>query len=430
MNCRITQKPMKELFSLGELYISDFIKTQGDYRGVKKWDLSVMLSPETRCLQLKENADKHFMYGKYWYHSGTNMSMTKELNDIAESCIRLSKCTPSKGGRKVFLDIASNDGTLLRGVRACNYALEFKPEDSQNSYMTIGIDPAEGSFQEEAKRNCEIAVQDFFSKSVYQNACSYDATIVTCIAMFYDLEDPISFLKDVYDIMDNNGLFVIQQSYMPLMIKQLAFDNICHEHVFYHSLYSMEYLLDLVGFKIVDVQLNDVNGGSFRTYIQKKHADPTSFGSAPYRDVAQMRIESLRKYEESLDLQNPKFYEEFWVKIQELKKLTYDFIKTEHDKGKSIWVYGASTKGNTLLQWFGLDNTLIDGAAERSPYKYGLKTIGTNIPIHSEETMRKVNPDYLLVLPWHFITEFKQREEEYLNNGGSFIIPCPKFEIT
>jgi hypothetical protein len=427
MNCRIINKPLTELFSLGDLYISDFIKTQGDYRGVKKWDLTMMLSPETQCLQLKENADKHFMYGKYWYRSGTNASMTNELQDIAKSCTTLSKCKPQpeikSGGKtkKVFLDIASNDGTLLKYVR--------ENQTIDNNYVTIGIDPAEGSFQSEAKQNCDFAIQNFFSKSVYENTYNHKASIVTCIAMFYDLDDPISFLKDVYDIMEDDGLFVIQQSYMPLMIKQLAFDNICHEHVFYHSLYSMEYMLKQTGFKVVDVQLNDINGGSFRTYIQKEIAKSESFGSSPYRDVAKMRLESLREYEKTLNLQDKESYNTFWNNVQDLRKQTYDFIKKVHDEGKSIWVYGASTKGNTLLQWFNLDNCLIDGAAERSPYKYGLKTIGTNIPIHSEETMRRINPDYLLVLPWHFINEFKEREKDYLNNGGQFIVPCPKFEI-
>lgn len=414
MNCRISNKPLTELFSLGELYISDFIKTQGDYRALKKWDLTMMLSPETQCLQLKENADKHFMYGKYWYRSGTNKSMTTELKDIAESCMHLSKTKSTN--KQVFLDIASNDGTLLSFV-------------DNEKYMRVAIDPAEGSFQEEAKKNSELAVQDFFSKYVYENTTTIKASIVTCIAMFYDLDDPITFLKEVYDIMNDDGLFVIQQSYMPLMIKQLAFDNICHEHVFYHSLYSMEYMLKETGFKVVDVELNDVNGGSFRVYIQKEIADPASFGSSPYRDVAKMRLEALREYEKTLKLGDKESYNSFWNSIQELKKETVEFIKKVHDDGKSIWVYGASTKGNTLLQWFGLDEDLIDGAAERSPYKYGLKTIGTNIPIHSEETMRRLHPDYLLVLPWHFINEFKEREAKYLERGGQFIIPCPKFEI-
>jgi hypothetical protein len=415
MNCRITQKPMTELFSLGKLYISDFIKTEGDYRGIDKQDLTIMLSPETQSLQLKENADKHLMYGKYWYHSGTNASMTKELKEIAESAIQLSKI---KLIIKIFLDIASNDGTLLSFV-------------SDREYLKVGIDPAEGIFQEKARHHCE-PIQDFFSKEVYKKHYPNDiqkASIITCIAMFYDLENPKLFLDDVYEVLHDDGLFIIQQSYMPLMIKQLAFDNICHEHVFYHSLYSMEYLLKNSGFKIVDVQLNDVNGGSFRIYAQKEKAKINSFGSSPYRDVCNMRIQALREYEKTLNLDKKETYDEFWKKIQELKKQTFDFIESIKKEGKSIWVYGASTKGNTLLQWFKLDSKYIDGAAERSPYKYGLKTIGTDIPIHSDETMRQVHPDYLLILPWHFINEFRERESEYLKKGGKFIIPCPKFEI-
>jgi SAM-dependent methyltransferase len=425
MKCRISGEEMYDLFTLGNLYISDFIKTESDYRGIDKPELRVQLSKETKCIQLAENADKHFMYGKYWYHSGTNNTMRRELNDIAKSAMELSKIkmhdklyNPStlKYNLNVFLDIASNDGTLLSFV-------------DPTKYTRIGIDPAEGIFQKEAAKNCDIAVQDFFTKEVYKKTTSSKANIVTCIAMFYDLDDPITFLKDVYEVMEDDGLFIIQQSYMPLMIKQLAFDNICHEHVFYHSLYSMEYMLKKAGFKIVDVQLNDVNGGSFRTYIQKEKAAINSFGSSPYRDVAQMRIESLREYEKTLKLDEPEFYMTFWEDILKLKDQTFEFIKKVKNEGKSVWVYGASTKGNTLLQWFGLDNKFIDGAAERSPYKYGLKTIGTNIPIHSDETMRQVHPDYLLILPWHFINEFKYRETAYLEKGGHFIIPCPKFEI-
>jgi hypothetical protein len=404
---------MKELFTLGELYISDFIKSESDYRGSSTHELKLMLSPKTKCLQLEKNADKHQMYGKYWYRSGTNDTMKTELRLLAEKCQQLSK---TKTDNKVFLDIASNDGTLLSFVDPIKYT-------------RIGIDPVEGSFQNEAKTKCDYAIQDYFSKDAYFKAVSKKADIVTCIAMFYDLENPKQFLDDVYDVMEEDALFVIQQSYMPLMIKQLAFDNICHEHLFYHSLYSMEYLLNHSGFRIADVELNDINGGSFRIYAQKIQALPESFGSSPYRDVANMRVESLREYENNLNLDKTDIYMEFWKNIKLLKEHTVDFIKMIKADGKSIWVYGASTKGNTLLQWFGLDDKYIDGAAERSPYKYGLRTIGTNIPIHSDETMRNIKPDYLLILPWHFIDEFKQREADYLHKGGKFIIPCPRFEI-
>jgi len=247
--------------------------------------------------------------------------------------------------------------------------------------------------------------------------------------MFYDLDDPLSFLKDVDEIMDDEGLLILQMSYTPLMLKQLAFDNICHEHVYYYNLSSITNLLHKVDMKVVDCQLNDVNGGSFRVYIRKNKSTDSLFRSAPFRDVANYRVRSLLSYEKSENLDTPEPYINFYNEIVELKRQTVDFIKQVKRDGKTVWGYGASTKGNTLLQWFGLDNTLIDGIAERSPSKFGLKTVGTNIPIYSEDEMRKLNPDYLLVLPWHFIDVFKIREKDYLDSGGKMIIPCPKFEV-
>jgi hypothetical protein len=218
-------------------------------------------------------------------------------------------------------------------------------------------------------------------------------------------------------------------SYTPLMIKQLAFDNICHEHVYYWGLKSMKKALAEADLKVVDVQLNDINGGSFRLFIKKKNSNDFLFATAPYRDTCNVRIESLEMWEENLKLDEPEIWFDFFQRLQSLKEQVVSFIKEEKSKGKKICGYGASTKGNTLLQYFGLDYTMIDAIAERSPYKFGLKTIGTNIPIKSEEEVRVMNPDYMIVLPWHFINEFCKRENEYLSNGGKFIVPCPSFRI-
>jgi hypothetical protein len=219
-------------------------------------------------------------------------------------------------------------------------------------------------------------------------------------------------------------------SYTPLMIKQLAFDNICHEHAYYYSLKTFKSLVEMHGMKIVDCSLNDVNGGSFRVYVQKETAKIDSFATSPLRDVCNFRIDSLINFEEQhYDISKKEVWHKFSKDIDELKRVTTNFIKKEKAAGKIICGYGASTKGNTLLQYFELDNTLIDAIAERSPYKFGLKTVSTNIPIKSEEEVRLMKPDYMLVLPWHFINEFVKREDEFLSNGGKFIVPCPRFEI-
>lgn len=406
------EKIGKELFSLGDLYVSDFINKDEDARAGKH-DLTLVFDERYGAARLKQVTPIHSMFGKYWYRSGINQTMRSELKSIVQNVETLHKL---KSG-DVWLDIACNDGTLLSYVR--------------NDIHKIGIDPAEDSFLEDSSKVADCIVQDYFSYDSYSTSTFGDkkANVITCIAMFYDLDEPIDFLNDVNRVMDDDGIFVIQMSYTPLMIKQLAFDNICHEHVYYWSLSSMKKLLDEANMKIVDCQLNDINGGSFRIFIKKNISNQNTFATAPYRDVSQVRIESLLKWEESLEIDKPIIWMDFYDKIRLLKEETVNFIMNEKSKGKTIFGYGASTKGNTLLQWFGLDNTLIDGIAERSHYKFGKKTIGTNIPIFSEDEVRKIKPDYMLVLPWHFISEFVERENEYLSNGGKFIVPCPNFSI-
>jgi len=410
--CRVSNSNLYPLFSLGDLYVSDFLPSDTDIVPLKS-ELTLCFNDESKLLQLGHSIDPHLLYGRYWYRSGTNLSMTAALKDVVDS-IRHKTLIPKNG---VWLDIASNDGTLLK----------FVPKD----IIKIGIDPVEDSYKEEALKVADDVVQDFFSEEVYRNSQygNRQADIVTVIAMFYDLNDPGKFLEDVHTILDDDGMLVIQMSYTPLMIKQLAFDNICHEHVCYYSLTSLKYILNKTGFRIVDCELNDVNGGSFRVYAKKKSCAIEKFNSAPFRDVANFRIQSLLDYECISGFNSCDIYFDFYKKICALRDDTVDFIEGENGRGKRIWGYGASTKGNTLLQWYGLNNSVIDAIAERSSRKYGLQTVGTNIPIYSEDTMRKANPDYLLMLPWHFVNEFKSREGEYLKDGGAFITPCPKFEI-
>ena len=338
--------------------------------------------------------------------------MKDELKNVVESITKVVKLKEND----IWLDIACNDGTMF----------DFIPKN----IIKIGVDPAEDSYKKESEKRANLIIQDYFNYDSYKvtKYGKLKAKVITIIAMFYDLDKPDEFLQDVKKVLDDDGLLVMQMSYTPLMIKQMAFDNICHEHIYYYSLFNMKKLLENNGFKIVDCILNDINGGSFRLYI-KKDGYEKNFHTQPYRDVCDFRVQSLLDYEKTLKLDQVETWLNFYKNINELKDKTVNFIKEVKSKGKTVWGYGASTKGSTTLQYFGLDNTLIDGIAERSPYKWGLRTSGTNIPIYSEDEMRKVKPDYLLVLPWHFISEFKEREKDYLIGGGKFIVPCPKFDV-
>jgi hypothetical protein len=403
---------MKKILDLGSHYVSDFIN-ETDQTTRKKYSLDLYLDETIGAPRLKELAPSETMWGKYWYRSGINQSMTLELKSIAE---QVSSRMKVKSG-DVWLDIACNDGTMFK----------FIPE----GVIKVGIDPCDDSYVAESSLVADHIVQDYFSYQAWQTTgITQKCKVITTIAMFYDLDDPHSFIEDIKKVLDTNGVWVIQLSYTPLMIEQLAFDNVCHEHVYYYSLTSLKTLFEQHDLKIVDAELNDANGGSVRVNIQHKDASIDSFGTAPLRDVCNFRVNSLLEYEKNhYDLTSVDLWNDYQKRIDELKDNVVNFIRSETAKGKTVYGYGASTKGNTLLQYFGLDNKDIVAIAERSPYKFGLQTIGTNIPIISEDEMRAAKPDYLLILPWCFISEFRQREKTFFADGGAFIVPCPKFEI-
>lgn len=406
----------KKVLELGSHYVSDFLNEDESSSDRKKYSLDLYIDEEKAAVRLGNDglAPPEAMWGRYWYRSGTNATMTKELGSIVDEIVGRVKLSPGD----VWLDIACNDGTLLSQV--------------PTGVVRIGIDPCDDTYYEQSSKHAKV-VQTYFTKEAYNSAFPITpkkAKVITCIAMFYDLNDPAPFIKDMYECLDDDGVAVLQMSYTPLMMQQMAFDNICHEHVYYYSLTSLAYIFQNEGFRLVDASINDTNGGSVRVYFQKETAKVDSFATAPLRDVCNFRADSLLAFEQTgVNITNEKLWEEFGRRLLALKGEVVDFVKKAKSEGKTIYGYGASTKGNTLLQYFGLTNEDITAIAERSPYKFGKKTIGTEIPIVSEEEMREAKPDYLLVLPWHFIDEFVKREKDYLLNGGGLIVPCPSFKV-
>ncbi len=401
---------MTELFSLGELYVSDFLAPDEKPRAAPA-DLTLVMDDDTKLVHLAEQPPAELMWGRYWYRSGTNATMCRELEGIVDEIESLV----SIGG--LWVDIASNDGTLLEAVN--------------DAFTAVGVDPVEGDIYDEALLHADEVIQSPFASSVADAILreNGEAKVVTCIAMFYDLLDPTDFLEGVHRLLDRDGVFVLQMSYTPLMLNQLAFDNICHEHARYYTLTTLQSTLTRAGFKIMDATLNDTNGGSFRVYAMRDDADQRKFASQPYRDVAEMRTSALLTNEMQWEFNSTGPWLRFWHRIDSLRSRVRTHIIDARARGETVWGYGASTKGNTLLQFFGLDHTMIDGIAERQEAKWGLRTVGTNIPIYSEDDMRKAKPDYLLMLPWHFVSEFTEREGDYLAGGGKFIVPCPRFEV-
>ena len=405
-HCRICgSSALVEVFSLGNIAVSDFVREQ---KPITTPLALVMCDPHTGCalVQLKYPAvNPETMYRQYWYKSGTNQTMRTALADITE---KAEQVLPLHAGN-VVIDIGANDGTLLRSYRV-------------SSIQKVGFEPAK-NLAIEASVGGNRIINDFFNASAFQHLGLGKANIITSIAMFYDLEDPNTFVRDILDCLAPGGIWIIQLAYEPVMLAQNGFDNIVHEHVEYYSLKPLEILFGKQGLEIFDVELNDVNGGSIRCYIRRKKETTNQFPGAAER------VARLRADEEQGGWNTLAAYEKFSLRVQQIRQQTVDFIRERVAEGKIIHVYGASTKGNTLLQYFGLDHRLIAAAAERNPDKWGLKTVITDIPIISEEESRKAKPVYYFVLPWHFLDEFVKREARYLQNGGHFIVPLPEFRI-
>ncbi|HZX20014.1 MAG TPA: class I SAM-dependent methyltransferase [archaeon] len=408
--CRVcSNKHILPILSLGEQFFTDFI-TDKEKQGIRA-PLELVLCDQSKggcgLLQLKHTITANAMYRQYWYQSGINKSMQDALADIskkAQSFVKLKE-------NDIVLDIGCNDGTLLRSY-------------GKKNLRSVGFDPAVNLIPLASKGTTKI-INDFFNAESFQKEFgSTPAKIITSIAMFYDLDNPNIFVADIAKILDKNGVWIIQMSYLPSMINKNAFDNICHEHLEYYSLSSLENLLSRHKLVVIDVETNDVNGGSFRVYIaHEKSAAKFTKGNS------EKNVSAMRKNEKKIGLEKREVYNSFANRIRHLKTKTVAFIKKEVKNKKKVFVYGASTKGNVLLQYYGLDSTLIARAAERNQSKWGKMTVGTLIPIVSEEEARKQKPDYFLVLPWHFLNEFLQRERAFLKSGGKFIVPLPEVKV-
>jgi hypothetical protein len=391
-SCRISNGPLKEVFDLGLLPISCFPSAEDPMP--EKHPLKLALNEESCLLQLCHTIDPDAMYSQYWYMSGVNQSMRTALQSIVEQALKRS---PALSKDDIVLDIASNDGTLLAAY--------------PNFLFRVGIDPAKNI----KPSHCDVHINTYFSKKAFTSALGKQkARIITSIAMFYDLEDPIVFSRDVAEILHDDGLWIIELSYLPTMLEMNSFDTICAEHLEYYSLKSLEFILNQAHLEVEDVELNEVNGGSFRVYIRHRG-----------KGVETEAVRAMRKREQSLQLTDPQTYIAFRERVEQNRKEMLSFLNEQKKLGKKVIGYGASTKGNTILAYYGITSELVPYIADRNPIKWGRRTV-TGIPIISEDEARQMNPDFFLAFPYHFMKEFLNREQEFLQKGGAFISPIPK----
>lgn len=375
---------------LGEIYPSLFLDSPAQSSLLKKECLALTECPKCQFVQLTNILEPDAMYRKYWYRSGLNNSMVSALRDIVDQTILRSNIR-----YKRVIDIGCNDGTLL----------SFYPE----YYYKVGYDPA-NNLASNAINNCNVFVNDYFNGNIYY---SHPFDIITSIAMFYDLENPRSFIENISRYLAPNGTWVIQMTDLTSMLKVNAYDNICHEHLAYYSLKLLKSLLAEFDLEIFDVQYNDVNGGSIRAYVGNKE-----------RHSIHPNVQ--KALEEEAKILSERNWKEFNRIINAINVAVEKFVLQANSDGKSVYGLGASTKGNTLLQCCELNESHVKAILEVSPDKFGKYCAGSNIPIINEVEGFKMKPDYLLVLPWHFTNFFLDKKLTYLQSGGKLMVPMPE----
>jgi hypothetical protein len=410
--CRICDSPeLAPVLSLGNQHIAGaFAEPDGEQPVARRIPLELVRCDMTRnqegcgLVQLRHSVPGMILYRSYWYRSGVNRTMTRNLHEIAHSAEQLIGLQPGD----LVVDIGCNDGTLLDGYETSN--LRY-----------LGFDPSDVSRYALAK-NYDV-VRDFYSYELLRaRYADQQARVITSIAMFYDLEEPCRFVADVERALADDGVWAMELHYLPTMLEMNQFDAIVHEHLEYYSLAVIERLLADAGLGVVRAECNGINGGSLRLFIRR-----AGRFAASERDAEVLQRLRIAEFELALDAPDP--YDRFAANAERVRVELASICRELVQAGKTIHVYGASTKGNTILQYAGIDRTLIPYAADRNPDKHGSETIGTNIPIVSEEQSRELRPDYYLALPWHFMDEFLEREHEFVQRGGRFIVPMPTVQI-
>jgi len=404
-SCRISQdEEMISVLNLGYQKLTGVFPRIGDESEITSGPIELVWSSKSGLLQLAHSYDPDQMYGEnYGYRSGLNQSMVTHLtNKVAY----LEEFAQLSSGDTV-LDIGSNDATTLKVY-------------STQGVHKIGIDPTGKKFAEYYTDDIQL-VPDFFTHENYHKATQDKAKIVTSIAMFYDLDDPVKFAEEICQVLADDGIWHLEQSYMPAMLRLNSYDTICHEHIEYYSLEVMEKIMSAAGLKIIDVTMNDINGGSFALTCVKQSC-------MKYQENRAV-IDWLLLQEYQMGLHTPKPFREFEERVFKHRESIVSLIKGLVADGKKVLGYGASTKGNVVLQFCGFTAADIPAIAEVNEDKFGCMTPGTEIPIISEKEARAMEPDYFLVLPWHFREGILKREKEFRAKNGKFIFPFPEIEI-
>jgi hypothetical protein len=403
-NCRSCGSlNIEAVFNLGDQMLSGVFRSE-NLDDIISGPLTLVRCDNCQLVQLQNSYPLNEMYNDgYGYRSGITAFMSEHLKKILDFAIE--KISLKKGD--YVLDIGSNDGTLLN-------------QYSDDMFNRIGIDPVAKKYLDLYPKDAKV-VTDFFSKENYFSVAIEKAKVVTSISMFYDLEKPVDFAKAIASVLSLDGVWVFEQSYLPAMLRTNSYDTICHEHLEYYSLAAIQHILKNAGMTIIDASQNEVNGGSIR--LAAVHE------SGPLADKISSEAIWLIAQEKNHDIYSKHSFESFQKNVQRQKLDLVLLLQELKKSGKTVIGYGASTKGNVILQYCGIGPDLLPFIGDITPFKDGVFTPGSKIPVISMEKARAMKPDYFLVLPWAFRSDILLREKQTIYNGIKFIFPLPFVEI-
>jgi len=400
-SCR--SRKLDHLFSLGRQYYTGIFPRRKELI-VPSGNLELIKCKKCHLVQLSENFNLKKMYGiNYGYRTGLNSSM---VNHIKKK-IQTIKNKINLNNNDLIIDIGSNDGTLLKCF-------------DHNKYNLVGIDPTIRKFSKYYPKQIKKVANFFSKKNLVKVIKKKKAKLITSIAMFYDLPDPTKFAKEIYSLLDDKGVWHLEQSYSGYMLANLSYDTICHEHLEYYSLQSIKYIFDKANLKIIDIKFNKINGGSFAISVAKKNSPLSS---------NKKKILELIKQEKIKKINSTQTYKNFYKVISNEKIKLINLLEKLNKNKKMVMGYGASTKGNVILQFCNINSKLIKYICEVNKDKDNCYTPGSKIKIITENLAKKIKPDYYLVLPWHFKKFIIKKEKKLINNGTKFIFPLPKLKI-
>ena len=403
-DCRLcTSTRLIPVLDLGQQVLTGVFPKSRDEE-IPAGPLQLCKCGECGLVQLHHNYDLGQLYGEtYGYRSGLNQSMVHHLQ---QKVARIRSLVDLRDG-DLIVDVGANDSTLLQSYPASGLEL-------------VGIDPSGPKFARHYPAHIKLIPDFFRADLVRQRYPGRRAKVLTSIAMFYDLERPMNFVRDVAEVLDDQGVWVFEQSYLPFMLDTSSYDTVCHEHLEYYALKQIKRMTDQAGLKIVDLEFNDVNGGSFSVTAAK-------LGSR-YPEASKL-VESTLADERARGLDDIETYSRFAARVDTHRGRLLELLRSLQRDGKKVLGYGASTKGNVLIQHCGIGPDLVSCIAEVNEDKFGAFTPGSKIPIVSEPQARAMKPDYFIVFPWHFKAGILRREQEFLRGGGRFIFPLPSLEI-